>query len=339
MTMPMSPSNDHLLGLPLSTWKMILAVESFLNVAGWYWDGWWHVTLGFHTLYSGPHIIIYLHIAIFTIVTFMLYRRTGQRTYWYAFLAELVTIVAGFFDIAWHTWIGFEELISPLIVWSPPHMLAFLSTIAGWWFLLRDWVREFSATKDVPSFLRVVLLAGALFGILRVVVFPLEPLGWHHVWGLPGAFVTTGISFLFLLWLGRNMPGQGIITVTLMCFALWVSFEALSVAPGERLPAHVTLPHWIFFFAFFTSGLFADVVIRRLPLWLVGAGAAGVMNAVYLAAWQFVGHHAEVYPGGLPWVMLLAAMAGGLVAGLVLSRRGPSRALQRRQELPDGQKQ
>ena len=166
----------------------LLSVVALLNIAGWYWDGWWHITLGRDSFWSPPHILLYVYIFALFFCSIVLYKKSGEKVYKYILITEGITLFSGLVDIAWHAVFGIEKLISPLIIWSPPHLLAFSATLVGKLFLLHDWIKKYVKNPSLPlAFLRIALLSGASFGLLRIIISPFEPLILHNVIGFPGA--------------------------------------------------------------------------------------------------------------------------------------------------------
>jgi hypothetical protein len=309
----MKPSNKTLLNL--------LAASAFIAVAGWDWDGWWHVALGRDRLFSPPHVLQYIYLFTLFACALLLYRRTKERVYMQVLLLESITLVSGLFDILWHNVFGVERLISPLIVWSPPHLVAMLSTTVGMILLMRHRIRRYHSDHESLDFFRIVLLSGAAFAMANIITSPLAPLGWHNVAGLWGIAATMLVASYFLLYIGYSLPNTGIVTLTALALLIFMGFEAVTVAPGQLLPPHAKTPHWLYFFATIPAVLWLDfITIRKWRPEVLGAVTTTAISLIYFLFWNFIQSTEFNYSRSDARILVLASSLGGLCAGILYKK-------------------
>src|SRR6266536_3279412 len=134
-------------GLPLVVWCALAC--GALRYMGAVWDVAWHRTLGRDSVWSPPHVLLYVAVLGATLASAWLLRTaTRERVRSAALLAlcgNALVLLAAPFDAYWHIAHGPDTDI-----WSPPHLLAVLgSGLSG-----LGWLSAVCAWPDAPSGLK-----------------------------------------------------------------------------------------------------------------------------------------------------------------------------------------
>ena len=295
----------------------IIAVFSFIFVSGWYWDGWWHVTFGRDRFFSPPHIGVYLYLLFFFIGTLYLYKREKSGNYKYALWAEAITLYSGIVDIFWHGHFGVEKLISPLIIWSPPHLVGFFATLASMLCILIVLLKKYKKDQNPLSFFKIVLLSGSTISIISIITSPLQPLSWHHILGVWGVAITIFFGVFFLIFMVHRLPKSGIATLTMLILIVFIGFEAKSIAPGLELPPHPNTPQWLHFLAALLAVIWIDfILIKKNHSFIIGGVSGLIMTSIYAIFFKFVNTPSFSYTGMDGMMLIISGSVGGLCAGL-----------------------
>ncbi len=136
-----------------------LAVISFLAIASWNWDAWWHVAVGFETPWSPPHILVFVDIFALAFGSLVLYYNTEKIVFKRVFIFSCITIASGSIDVVWHLLFGIEKIIQPSIVWSPPHIIGIGSNAIGLLCLLYGQIKTHQRQPNPLVFFRIVMFA------------------------------------------------------------------------------------------------------------------------------------------------------------------------------------
>jgi len=108
----------------------------FAAVVAGTWDAWWHGALGRESFWSPPHVLLYSSVILAIIAGVHGWYRTREKI-WRKLATLLVLVPAPApFDELWHRVFGVENLSSPLIVWSPPHVVLIGSIVGSFLMLL-----------------------------------------------------------------------------------------------------------------------------------------------------------------------------------------------------------
>ncbi|MDO8509294.1 MAG: hypothetical protein Q7S27_06465 [Nanoarchaeota archaeon] len=306
------------IGLSDRVLRSLFAISIFIFIAAWYWDGWWHVALGRDRFFSPPHVSIYINLFILFFSTLFLYKGSNNRIYAVALFTQSISLFCGIVDIFWHGYFGVEKLISPLIVWSPPHMASFASIFIGMVFILQDWIKQYSKNKDQLQFFQIVLLSGSAFSVLGILTSPLQPLGWHHILGVWGIVITTFFAAFYLIYLAYKMPQTGIVTLTMLILIVFITFESHTFAPGLSLPPHATPPFWLHFHATILAVVWLDFInLRKYRPVLMGTISGFLLALVYAIFWRFVQNETFSYSFNESILFVIAGTIGGSCAGLL----------------------
>ncbi len=123
-------------GLPdgPSRWSIGVAVAGFaVALFGVYWDDAWHTDRGRDGLFSAPHLVLYAGVAAAVVVVAAWgwrSRKLGWRTFGaapigVAVVGAAVTLGSAPVDEWWHTAFSRDA-----VLWSPPHLVALVGTVA-----------------------------------------------------------------------------------------------------------------------------------------------------------------------------------------------------------------
>lgn len=95
----------------------------FIAVMAGAWDAWWHGAIGRETFWEPPHLLLYSAVIVAIVAGVYGWYKTREKIWRrLAIILALVPLSAPFDDM-WHRIFGIEDISSPLIVWSPPHLV------------------------------------------------------------------------------------------------------------------------------------------------------------------------------------------------------------------------
>lgn len=304
--------------------KQIYLVRSVLSalftavVAGT-WDVWWHTNMGRDSFWEPPHILLYGSVTV-AIAGGVYGWRLYQSKVWKRIAATLCLIlIAAPFDELWHRTFGVEPVSSPIIVWSPPHLLLILSLVLSFAMLLPALQEE----KDAHA--RRVFGAMAFAAILSLLLFalaPIQPTGPFALlgfWGAgPTAFVMVLVYLLAQKWIGGFGPTFTFALFVLMLTA--IEFGEGSATENTAIVPHDHLPAWLTAFSILLPAIAIDVM-DRFPLPVRGAVAGFFCcGLVYGFSWMFFAPE-FVYSLQEGAIALASGTLGGLLAGVALHVR------------------
>ncbi len=304
---------------PVNKTINVLAVLSFLTVASWNWDAWWHVAIGFETPWSPPHFLVFIDIFVVTAGSLALYFNTNKILYKRVFQFACITIAAGSIDVVWHVLFGIEKIIQPSIIWSPPHVIGIGSTAIGLCCLVYDRILEFKKTSEPLTFLNIVLFSVSALTILMMLTVPLEPFGWHHLWNQYGALATVGVFTAFIMWITRQLPNTGIASLTMLGMVTFYGFISRQTGPGISLPPHAEPPQWLHFFALMPGVLWLDYTnLRKRSIWIMGPLLGMIAYFIYSLFWRFIESPIYPQPHSVGIQLIFIGAMGGLIGASIL---------------------
>jgi len=294
----------------------LLAVSAFFATAGFWWDGWWHVAIGRDSFWNPPHIVEYAHIMLVILASATLYRKTKQKIYLGVFVSIVISITMGVGDVVWHLFVPFEDLRSPLVIWAPPHLISLLAGLAAIGFLTHGLIAKHVAS-DTISLFRIVLLSGAIMGMINLLVFPFQPFGWYKILGFWGAGVATFVVVVYLLYLAHTLPKTGILTLSMMLLLVFLGFKAQQVSDIVAVLPHANVPRWLHFFAVIPSVIWVDFIdVRKYRIPILGGMMGLTTYIIYMIFWNFIQSSEFPHAREEAWILLIAASLGGVCAGL-----------------------
>lgn len=288
----------------------------FAAVAAGTWDVWWHGALGRESFWSPAHIFLYTAVIVGIMAGgyawYAFRERVWRRV---AFLLILIPLSAPL-DEFWHQFFGVENIASPAIVWSPPHLLLVFGIIGSLVALLP--ILRQDADRDA-----VRLFGGSAFGVILTLLFfvvgPFEPTGPHHLIGFAGAGAFAVMLVAVFLFARQWIPGIAGATLAATFFVLLSALElGQRIAANVAIPPHEHPPAWLTVFAAFIPAVLLDLFGRRLPLWVQG-GAVGFLWSFLL--YGFASYFFEPqfqYSLGQAFIAIGAStLGGGIVGGIV----------------------
>jgi hypothetical protein len=232
--------------------------------------------------------------------------------------AALLVPLSAPFDEVWHRAFGVEDLRSPLVVWSPPHMVLVAGLIAVGTVALRLLRRE---PDPVGRFLFMGMAGGALLLLLLFLAAPLELLGPYHVLGPAGEAIPALFLAIVLLTMRTQIVGPGSATITMAFFLVLsaISTEPRVPALGVLVPPHEHPPTWLSIFAYVLPGAFADPLGSRGSAAVIGAGIGFLQSGLLYGTARIFLEPAFRYDAAVGVAAVAAGVAGGAIGG-VLSR-------------------
>lgn len=292
-----------------------MAALLFVAVLAGEWDVWWHVTVGRDAFFEPPHIMLYGSLLLAMALGIFGWRKTREKV-WVRIAGILVfmPLVVLPLDELWHGWFGVENLTSPLIIWSLPHVLLILA-MAGSLILTLPLIG-----KDPNAEARRIFggsVFAAVLSLAMILAIPTNPIGAYHVlgfWGtiLGGFFIT--LAFLSSSrWLGGFAPATLFAAFFLVLYLAGVREK---VGEGIIIPPHSTFPPWIVVFGYLLAALWTDVS-TKYPTLARGIVAAIIWSAVLYGTTAFFISDPELQYGfGKTLIAVFSASVGGLIASM-----------------------
>jgi len=294
----------------------VITITLFIAIMAGTWDVWWHGVVGRDTFWEPPHMLLYG--SVLFAITYGIYVWYHTRELLWRRLAMVLALIplSGPFDELWHRLYGVELVNSPLIVWSPPHVVLVLA-LAGSFVMLLPIIR---ADKDL--FARRLLSSMAFAGIANVFLFlvtPLQPSSSYNLIGFWGAGFVAVIYIGVMIVAQRWMKGFARAT-TVTIFIIFLSAMSFGevISPEADVEPHDHPPGWLTIFALMVPALYLDLT-RRI-LWL-RAGVASLLWAGLLYGFSSMFFEVQFQYSVLDAVTaIFASLLGGLLIGVVLSR-------------------
>jgi hypothetical protein len=299
----------------------LITISLFSAVLAGTWDVWWHGALGRESFWSPPHLLLYASVILAIASGFYGWRKTGERPMKRLAIVLFLVPASAPFDELWHRLFGVEQASSPLIVWSPPHVVLVLALVGSFFFLFHHLRRD----DDIVA--RHLLQSTALASALSLLVFlasPLEPMGSYHLAGFAGAGVGSGmIAAMFLLgqeWMRRF--GSAISVAGIFMLLAAMNFGE-KLAPTTTIQPHDHALGWLMIFSCIVPAVVIDL-LHRHPLWLRG-GLVGLLHGGLLYGFAPLFFEPHFRYGGIDmWIAIVSSVLAGMLAGLLIARL-PSR--------------
>lgn len=294
----------------------LITISLFAAVLGGTWDVWWHAEIGRETFWSPPHLLLYAGVIVAIGAGCYGWWKTREKRWQWLALVLLLVPASAPFDEVWHRVFGVEAVNSPLIVWSPPHVVLVLAFITAF-LVLFHYVQD-----DVDPIARHLLQSALLASILSLLFFlisPLEPTGPYHLLGFTGAGFAGGIVALTLLYAQENMRRFGSAVSVAVVFLVLMAIEAgHNPTPTINVAPHEHPPGWLLIFATLLPAVLIDV-LRSQPVWIRGS-VVGLLHGGILFgfAWRFFAPEFQ-YGASEMWTAILSSVIAGSIAGLAVS--------------------
>ena len=294
----------------------IIAAALFTAVLAGTWDAWWHGALGRESFWSPPHLLLYSSVLVAVFSGIYGYYQSKENRWRTLALVLLLVPLSAPFDELWHRIFDVEDLSSPLIVWSPPHLVIVLSLIASMVFLLPILRRD---TKDMQ-----VLFGSMVFAaILNLVFFtfsPLEPVGSWHLLGFYGVGFHAAAHVGILLFAKRWVPNKGAaILITVFALSIMAIGFNEQLAEGVQVLPHDHAPPFLIVFSMLMTAVVLDILPSK-RLWLTSAIAGFLMSGIFYGfSWIFFKPE-FLYSLKEGIIAVIFSMIGTVFIGVIISK-------------------
>lgn len=295
-----------------------IATALFSAVIAGTWDAWWHGALGRESFWSPPHLLLYVSVITAIVLGIYGWYRTRKKLWRRLAIFLAIVPISAPFDELWHRFFGVENVSSPLIVWSPPH-LALIVAISGSLIMLLPVLRK-DESRDAQRLFGSLVFASVL-SLLMFLAAPVQPTGAYELLGFWGAGILAGLLVGVFLMANRWIPGIGGATITAMAY-LVITATSLGerIAPGVNVPPHAHPPSWLLVFSIIVPALSIDL-LSHFSGWMKGVIAALLWSVIlYGVAWIFFEPQFQ-YGFGDGIIAIVASVIGGLFAGLVMKSK------------------
>lgn len=295
--------------------KFVVSMVFLATLAG-SWDTWWHVSVGRDTLFEPPHLLLYGS-AFFAIVASLYSWYITKERAWkrLAIIMGIVPLTAPF-DEFWHKVFGVEDLSSPLLVWSPPHMAVVLCAIVAFYLLLP--IIRNNPDKGAVQLFGTLCFAGML-SLFYFLALPLRPLGPWELIGFWGAGVFTFIFVMTICFAKQWLPhsGGGFLTASLSLLVYAVNLDNATAASQIIINPYMPSPLWLVIFSALVGAVIIDVM--KTSLWMTGLVAGFVGGNMLYGFSLFFLDTPFQYSTTEATIAVFSSTLGGLVAGIFLS--------------------
>ncbi len=281
------------------------------------WDAWWHSALGRESFWSPPHLLLYTSVIIAITAGIHGWYRTKERSWKRLALLLALVPASAPFDELWHRAFGVESLSSPLIVWSPPHVVL-IGSVVGSFFMLLPIIRR-DENINAQRLFGPLAFAGIL-SLLLFLASPFGPTGPYALLGFWGAGIIAGCIVGILFFAKKWIPdfGGAVLTTFFLTFLSAIGYLQ-EIAPDVTIPPHDHAPQWLTIFAILIPALWIDLA-RKTPAVMIGAVAGILYGAIlYGFSSQFFESTFQ-YSFESMLIAIAATAVGGLVGGLLVKK-------------------
>jgi hypothetical protein len=289
----------------------------FIAVMAGVWDVWWHGAIGRDTFWEPPHLFLYSAIIIAIAAGVYGWYKTREKIWRrLAIILALIPLSAPFDDM-WHRIFGVEDISSPLIVWSPPHLVligAIVTSFAGLLPLIR---RDKDVTAQI--FFGGLALA-AILNLLLLISLPVQPTGPYELIGFGGAGIVAFLLSGSFVVASRWIPG--VAGATLVA-AFFLAISAIGfdheIAPDVVIQPHDHPPAWLTIFSILTAAAVIDFTKRKSLL--IGVALAAILWSGLLYGFSSMFFEPEFQYNAIDTgVAVLASLIGGVTAVFLISK-------------------
>lgn len=283
--------------------------------AGLLWDSWWHVAIGRDQFWIPPHILLYVCLAIILVVSFIAWQKTKIIEFRNLFFITCLFPITGVLDQFWHSIFGVENLVSPIVVWSPPHLMILASLIAVTFYSRK--IASFDESIHLKWMMECIIF-GSILGFALIFLVPLHPLGAYHIFGFWGAGILTFIWLAITLYAQNKIKETGtVILITLIFSVLLCISPATIIKPAEGIiiGSIYNPPAWVFIFSYLVPAIFLEIVNKWNSI--LKSMVAGILTSFifYFTAVYFI----DISFYGKPEIIqaVFSSLIGGLFAGML----------------------
>ena len=280
------------------------------------WDVWWHGAIGRDTFFEPPHIFMYSAILVAIALGIYGWHKTKDKIWKRLAIILSSILVSAPFDELWHRVFGVEDVSSPLVLWSPPH-LVLIFAIAGSLILLLPVLRK--DMREAQQFFGS-LIFGSLTALFLLLVGPLHPISPWHLVGYSGGLFAAGMLVAGLLFASRWLPAIGGATCTALVL---IVFSAMTfgekIAPDVVIAAHEHSPNFLVIFSILFAAVLIDTT-SRLPTIVRGASAGLVFGGILFGFSSFFFATEFQYSLLSASIAIISSVIGGTLAGILAQR-------------------
>ncbi len=291
----------------------IITITLFTAVLAGTWDALWHGAIGRDSFWEPPHLLLYSSVLIAVALGIYGYIQSKEKIWRTLAIVLLLVPLSAPFDELWHKIFGVEDLSSPLIVWSPPHLAIIFSLMASMILLLPILRRD---TKDMQVLFGSMLFA-ALLNLILFLFSPLQPEGPWHLTGFLGTFFIVASIVGILLTAQRWIPQRGAAIITAVFF---LSIAAIGfnekIAEGVTILPHDHPPAFLTIFAILLAATVISVLKTRWKGALAGFLWVGI---IYSFSWMFFKSQ-FIYTLGEGIIGIISGVIGATTISILLHR-------------------
>ena len=295
----------------------IISIALFIAVIAGTLDVWWHGFMGRDSLWEPPHILLYA--AILTAIGLGIYGyySTREKSWKLIALSLLLVLISAPIDDIWHRIFGVENALSPIIIWSPPHLILVGAII----FSLSLLIKELKKDTAVAQYLFTSISFASILSLLLFVVSPFQPIGSYKIIGFYGSFFITLVFIGLLIISERTTKHTGVASLIALLF---IAISAVSFGETADMkgfaPLHDHPPSWVNVFSFLAPAFLIDLT-GKLPNWLRGT-LAGFVFTIMLYGLSNIFFASEFqYTISNMWVAVVSGTIGGLISGYLLHKK------------------
>lgn len=256
-----------------------IVVSYMFMLIGLFWDDWWHVFMGRDKFFIPPHDILYGALLVNAALQLWVWKKqpATRRLLSFSLAGLALTFLSAPFDEWWHRTFGVEDLSTPFIVWSPPHLLGLLGgAISAWGFF------RFIKAHDKNKFpLLTLAQLTVVLGLLWFIVHPVDPIGLYATFFAPWAEVLFVLPFIACLAAARRITPGGAWIVAAFFLAIYAVTWTERVAPDIIVPPHPVTPLFPYVFALFASALLIEWWGQREYRLILGVLSGGIFVALH----------------------------------------------------------
>jgi len=280
------------------------------------WDAWWHGAVGRDSFWEPPHLVLYSAVIVAILLGLYGWHQNREKI-WRNLAIVLVLIpVSAPFDEIWHRIFGVEPINSPLIVWSPPHLLITGALTASFIMLLPLLKRD--QDKTAKRFLGGFSFA-AIISLLFFVAGPLQPTGPWELLGYWGAGIVAALLAGTLLIAQKWLKGFAPATLVALFLIVISSISFGEIfAPGVIIAPHDHPPAFLTIFSYLIPAVVIDL-LQQKPLWLRGGLFGFIWSALLYGFSSRFFEPQFQYPFSDAKTAILASLIAGIVAGLIIN--------------------
>lgn len=299
----------------------LVPFAAFFSTVALLWDSWWHGAIGRDSFFIPPHDLLYaaLFLGFVAVVWQMRVDKRWSGRLMVSAITSILIFASAPFDNLWHNIFGKESIASLLILWSPPHLMALLSSVVGGIAIYGELLRRFP-----EKYFLHLLQAVPVFTFAQFILLPFEPVSLHHIGGFYGQFALSLVSVLFLLTFARVSPFRG--TATLVAL-LYISIFSIGFTDHRVSPEIATLapshPHpalWSIFFSLLAGALAIDGLYNKKPALAGFFAALASTLTFYPFARYFLDDLQFFYGTREILIAVISGAIGGAIGGWLMSR-------------------